>query len=147
VAARLVAAVLDRTVWGSTLHVLHSHSVSVASVLTTGATDRPVLVSCREFLGRLRQAAALPQNRDLGMLVGLLPDPDGRSDDELRKLFEDLLTDNARIYGKDLGGAAERRWGLAEPALDGWFRAYRDYLARRYEQDSQRRPELQATGL
>ena len=153
VAARLVAAVLDRAVWGSTLHVLHPQSVSVTSVLATEGGHQPPSVSCREFLRLLRQAAALPQNRDLGMLVGLLPDPDGRSDDELRELFEDLLTDNARIYGKDLGGAAERRWGMTEPALDGWCRAYRNYLARRYDQGDQgdqdlpARPELQASGL
>ncbi len=132
-ARRIVSAVLDRTAWGSTMHVLHPASVSFVGLFDApGGTDVTMpRTSCREFLVRLRAAAGQTGDRDLSALAALLPGPD-LPEADLRDAFDDLLTDNAALYRKDSCLRAERRWGLADDSLDAAMAAYHDYLRTRY---------------
>lgn len=129
-ARRIVSAVADRTAWGSTMHILHPRSVSFVG-LFDGADSPMPRTSCRDFLVRLRAAASQTGDRDLTALAALLPGPD-HGEDELRDAFDDLLTDNAALYRKDVARQAEQRWGLTDDPLDAAVAAYRDYLTKRY---------------
>ncbi|WP_194906395.1 non-ribosomal peptide synthetase [Catenulispora rubra] len=130
VAARIVAAVRDRTVWGDTLHVLHPSSVSFAALLDT-ADSPPERVSCREFLQCLRGEAERTGERALAALAALLPsDPASMDEAGLRYEFDTLLTDNATLYRADRCRAAEARWGLAESSVQDAISAYHGYLSR-----------------
>ena len=130
VAARIVAAVRDRTVWGDTLHVLHPSSVNFAALLDT-ADSPPERVSCREFLRRLRDEAERTGERDLAALAALLPsDPDAVDEAGLRYAFDTLLTDNATLYRADRCRAAEARWALAESPVHDAISAYHGFLSR-----------------
>ncbi|MFL6138258.1 MAG: non-ribosomal peptide synthetase [Frankiaceae bacterium] len=129
-AARIVAAVCDPAARGATLHVLHPASVSFGDLLA-----RPDLgierVSCRELARRVRTAAAETDEPELTALAALLPDPSG-AEEELRRAFDDLLTDNPALYAKDRCREAERRWGMADGSLDAAMDGYLDHLARHY---------------
>ncbi len=131
-ARRIVAAVTDRTAWGSTMHLLHQESVSFTGLLdrTDGTGDAVPRRSCREFLIRLRAAAEQTGDRDLSALAALLPGPD-LPEATLQAAFDDLLTDNAALYRKDACLRAERRWGLADDSLDAAMAAYLNYLKTR----------------
>jgi amino acid adenylation domain-containing protein/thioester reductase-like protein len=126
--ARIVAAVLDRAVWGRVVHVFHPQSVDFAAALP----DAGALVgrvSCAEFLGRLRDAAGQTGDRELAALAALLPAPDGGDEPALRRELAALLTDNASLYRKDECRRLEERWQLTDGDLRGPIVAYRDYLA------------------
>jgi len=129
-ARRIVSAVTDRTIWGSTMHILHPQSVSFVG-LFDGADGAMPRASCRGFLVRLRAAAEQTGDRNLSALAALLPGPD-RPEAELRRAFDDLLTDNASLYRKDRCLRAEQRWGLADDSLDAAVAAYKDYLKAHY---------------
>lgn len=129
-ARRIVSSVADRTAWGSTMHILHPRSVSFVD-LFDGADSAMPRTSCRDFLVRLRAVASQSGDRDLSALAALLPDPD-HSEAELRHAFDDLLTDNAALYRKEVGRQAEQRWGLTDDPLEAAIAAYQDHLARRY---------------
>ncbi len=126
--ARIVAAVLDRAVWGRVLHVFHPQGVDFATALS--AAGAPVTqTSCASFLERLRDVAEQTGNRELAALAGLLPAPDGHDEPALRRELAALLTDNASLYGKDECRRLEERWQLADGDLRGPIAAYRGYLA------------------
>ncbi len=120
-AARVVAAVTDRGVWGRALNVFHPESVDFTEV-----SEAPQ-VSCGEFLARVREAALETGDRELTSLASLLPGlPD---EDELRAAFAELLTDNPALFRKDECRRLEERWGLADGPLDEAIAAYRARLA------------------
>ncbi|HET9895382.1 MAG TPA: amino acid adenylation domain-containing protein [Streptosporangiaceae bacterium] len=129
-ARRIVAAVTDRTAWGSTLHVLHPRSVSFVDIFDGFSGEMP-RISCREFVARLRAAASKTGDRDLSALAALLAGPD-RGEAELRHDLDHLLTDNAALYRKEACSRAEQRWGLTDDPPDAAVAAYQDYLTRRY---------------
>jgi len=126
--ARVVAAVLDRAVWGRTLHVLHPRSVDFAAAFA-GPGEPVPRVSCAEFLTRLRDAAQRSGDRELAALAALLPAPDGRDEPALRRGLATLLTDNPALYRRDECQALEERWRLADGDLSGPIAAYRGWLA------------------
>jgi amino acid adenylation domain-containing protein/thioester reductase-like protein len=121
-AARVVAAVLDRAVWGRTLNVLHPESVDYAAAFGVPA------VSCGEFLARVRAEAAATGGRELTSLASLLPGRPGADEDELRPAYAALLTDNASMFRKDECRRLEERWRLTDPPLDEAIAAYRNRL-------------------
>ena len=125
--ARVVAAVLDRAVWGRSLHVFHPESVDFAGVLAT-AGAAITRTTCADFLVRLSVAARETGDTELAALAALLPAPDGHDESALRRELGALLTDNAALYGKDECRELERRWQLAETDLRGPIAAYRAYL-------------------
>ena len=110
-AARIVAAVRDRGVWGSALHVVHPQSVQFGEVLPG---IKPVPVA--EFLRRLRD------DPEPSALAALLPA------DTTEAHFADLLTDNAALFTRRACRALETRWNLPDEPLAGSFAAYRAYL-------------------
>ena len=127
VGARVVAAVLDQTVWGKTLHVFHPESVDLAGALATAGA--PVTrTSCAEFLTRLRAGADRSSNAELAGLAALLPDPAGRDEADLRCELAALLTDNPSLFGKDECRHMEERWRLRDGDLRGPIAAYRAHL-------------------
>jgi amino acid adenylation domain-containing protein/thioester reductase-like protein len=126
--ARVVAAVLDRGVWGSVLHVFHPGGVDFAGALAT-VGDPVTRVSCAEFLAGLREAAQPAGHRDLAALAALLPAPGDHDEAGLRRELAALLTDNAALYRKDECRRLEQRWQLTDPDMRGAIAAYRDYLA------------------
>jgi amino acid adenylation domain-containing protein/thioester reductase-like protein len=137
--ARVVAAVLDRRMWGRTLHVFHPGSVCFAEALPrAGAAVSPV--SCREFLDRLHSAVTSASSngngsgngdrRDLARLAALLPAPDGRGEAELRAELAGLLTDSPALFRKDECRRLEQRARLADGDLAGPIAAYLAYLSR-----------------
>jgi amino acid adenylation domain-containing protein/thioester reductase-like protein len=128
-AARMVAAVTDRAVWGKTLHIFHPASVCFSQVLSS-AGAAVARVSCADFLARLHVAAASPGERDLGRLAALLPAPDGRDEAGLRRALSALLADNPALFSKDECQRLERRWRLADADPRGPVRAYLGYLDR-----------------
>lgn len=121
-AARIVAAVCDRAVWGRTLNVLHPESVDYAAAFGVPA------VPCGEFLARVREEAVGTGGRELTSLASLLPGRTDAAEDELRPVFAALLTDNAAMFHKDECRRLEDRWGLTDPPLDGAIAAYRNHL-------------------
>lgn len=121
-AARVVAAVLDRTVWGRTLNVFHPESVDFAAVF-----DVPV-VSCADFLTRVREEALATGGRELTSLASLLPGRPDADESELRPAFDALLTDNAAMFRKDECRRLEERRRLTDPPLDSAIAAYRNHL-------------------
>lgn len=130
-AKRIVSAVLDKDVWGSTLNILHPQSVSFGGLLDS-TQNPPVRLSCRDFLIRLRAAADQSGERELVTLSALLPDPDTAAERELRRSIDELLTDNPALYRKDACRTAERRWGLTDEPLHESISAYHTYLTGRY---------------
>jgi thioester reductase-like protein len=131
-AARVVAAVLDRSMWDRTLHVFHPGSVCFAEALPRAGA--PVArVPCAEFLDALHAAAASSSGdsgRDLGRLAALLPAPAGRQEAELRGEMAGLLTDNPALFRKDECRRLEQRARLADGDLLGPIAAYLAYLSR-----------------
>ncbi|MGH3376669.1 MAG: non-ribosomal peptide synthetase [Actinoallomurus sp.] len=121
-AARVVAAVCDRAVWGRTLNVLHPESVDFGE-----AFDIPV-VSCGEFRTRVREEALATGARELTVLSSLLPGEPDADEAELRPAFAAMLTDNAAMFRKDECRRMEERWQLADGPLDGAIAAYRSRL-------------------
>jgi thioester reductase-like protein len=141
--ARVVAAVLDRGVWGTVLHVFHPGGVDFAGALAT-AGEPVTRVSCARFLTALREAAQRETGqlktaqlttaqrtggRDLAALAALLPAPSDHGEAGLRRELAALLTDNAALYRKDECQRLEQRWQLTDPDLRGAIAAYRDHLA------------------
>jgi amino acid adenylation domain-containing protein/thioester reductase-like protein len=127
VGARVVAAVLDQTVWGETLHVFHPDSIDLAEALaTTGAAV--TRTSCAEFLTRLRAGADRSANAELAGLAALLPDPPGRAEADLRSGLAALLTDNPSLFSKEKCRQLEDRWRLSDGDLRGPIAAYRAHL-------------------
>jgi amino acid adenylation domain-containing protein/thioester reductase-like protein len=126
--ARVVAAVLDRGVWGRVLHVFHPAGVDLAGALAT-VGEPASRVSCGQFLTGLRAAAQRTGDRDLAALAALLPAPGGHDEAGLRRELAALLTDNAALYRKDECQRLEQRWQLTDPDLRGAIAAYRDHLA------------------
>jgi amino acid adenylation domain-containing protein/thioester reductase-like protein len=128
VAARVVAAVLDRRAWGQDLHVFRPGSVPFDDLLRqAGAPVRRV--PCLEFLTRLDQAAGASGDRELAMLAALLPGPSGADEGTLRRELGDLLTDNPALFRRDGCRALEQRWDLPDGRLDRAIQAYRDHLS------------------
>jgi amino acid adenylation domain-containing protein/thioester reductase-like protein len=128
-AARVVAAVTDRQVWGQTLHVFHPDRVCFTGVLDRAGVSLTE-VSCAEFLARL-QVAAADGSPDLRRLAALLPAPDGPDPDgeaRLRREMAGLLTDNPALFSKNQCHGLERRARLADGALDGSIAAYLAHL-------------------
>jgi thioester reductase-like protein len=139
VASRVVAAVLDREAWGRTLHVFHPESVCFTEAFArfSPAGAPASRITCADFLARLSEAARETGDRELTTLAALLPSPDGVSgvsevsgEDEnaLRRIFSELLTDNAALFRKDECRKLEQRWQLTDGQLDGPIAAYHAYL-------------------
>ncbi len=126
VAARVVAAVHDRSAWGRTLHIFHPQSVCFAAALSLAGA--PVTrTSCGDFLTRLREVARGTGERELARLGALLPAPSG-DEAALRQALRRLLTDNPALFRKDECSRLEQRWRLADGPLHGPITAYRAYL-------------------
>jgi amino acid adenylation domain-containing protein/thioester reductase-like protein len=127
VAARVVAAVRDRAVWGQTLHIFHPDSVCFAEALAVSGAA-VARISCRDFLARLREASSQPGQRDLARLAALLPVPSGQDEAALRRALRGLLTDNPALFDKDACRRLERRWRFVDGQPHGPLIAYRSYL-------------------
>ena len=126
-AARILAAVFDRSVWGRTLHVFHPDSVDFAAALITAGA--PVSrVDCADFLGRLADSAARSGDRELAGLAALLPAPEVGDTDRARRELAALLTDNPSLYRQDECQRLEERWRLPGEDLGEAIAAYRGYL-------------------
>ncbi|MDN3353818.1 amino acid adenylation domain-containing protein [Actinomadura sp. DC4] len=122
-AARVVAAVRDRGVWGGTLHVFHPESVTLGAALPVAP------VPCAEFLRQVLDVAFATGDRDLASLAALLPGPGADSgEDELKRSLADLLTDNPALFRKDECRRLEERWGLTDGPLHGAIAAYGAHL-------------------
>ncbi|MDG4766017.1 non-ribosomal peptide synthetase [Solwaraspora sp. WMMD406] len=154
VARRVVASVTDTLAWGRTLHVFHPQSVCLGDVLSA-AGDPIQRVGCARFLDRL-EAAARSGDPELALLRRLLPLGEvaapvaswpagddrptdarglGRSVDaapfdesHLARVFSSLLSDNPRLFRKDVCQWFERRWGLVDQPLRKPVEAYRNWL-------------------
>ncbi|MBW0102228.1 amino acid adenylation domain-containing protein [Pseudonocardia sp. KRD291] len=119
VARAVVAAVRDRTVWGSALHIYRPGSVRVddppaPSGAALSDDARPPRVACTRFLADLRAAAA-GGDTELGMLLAVVEHRSGgRAGDEtsVREVLENLLQDNPARFDRSAGAALERRAGL-----------------------------------
>jgi thioester reductase-like protein len=122
VAARVVAAVCDRSCWGGTLNVFHPESVDFASAFGVPA------VSCREFLTRVRAEALATGGREPTLLASLLPGRPDADEHELRTAFAALLTDNASMFRKDECRRLEEGWEFTDEPLDGAIAAYRNHF-------------------
>lgn len=121
VAAVVVAAVLDRAVWGRPLHVFSPGGVSFEALL-----DRVTPVSCAQFIANLRAAAS---DDEIALLVGMLPhDLDAADETAARRALEGLLQDNPALFDRSRCAELERRAGIGAPAADTGFAAYRQYL-------------------
>jgi thioester reductase-like protein len=128
VAARIVAGIRDREVWGRTLHVFHPESVCYADVLSRVGT--PITrVSCAAFLSRLREAAADTGDRELAALLALMPKGD---EDTLVQRLGGLLVDNPRLFRKDECARLEDRARLTDGWLHAPITAYRNHLSHRH---------------
>ncbi|MEY9860769.1 amino acid adenylation domain-containing protein/thioester reductase-like protein [Catenulispora sp. GAS73] len=130
-AKRIVAAVLDREIWGSTLNILHPGSRNFACLLDD-TDEAPREISCRDYLASVDLAAAQSGERELVALSALLPDPSADDEAGLRRGLDHLLTDNAALYRRDNCQAAEQRWRLDEPVLDDAIAAYAKHLVDHY---------------
>lgn len=119
---RIVAAVLDSSVWGRSLNIRRPGRLDFTRLLPGTRT-----VSCTEFLTTLADAASV-QDRELTLLAALLPQPGTLTEAELRAELAEVLTDNVSRYDDTSCAAAERRWGMTAEELTPWLTAYRRYL-------------------
>lgn len=122
---RIVAAVLDQSVWGTSLHIRHSHRVSFTRLFSDLGAHLTT-VSCTDFVATL--AAAGARDRELRLLAALLPAPGTLTEAELRTELAETLTDNVSRYGNASAATAQQRWGLVDEPLDPWLAAYHRYL-------------------
>ncbi|NUS09059.1 MAG: amino acid adenylation domain-containing protein [Nonomuraea sp.] len=121
VAARVAAAVSDPEVWGRTLHVFRGESVSFDDVLPrAGVPVTPI--PCGDFVRLVRESGRASGDRELITLASLLPAAE--DEEELRRAFGGLLTDNPALFRKDECERLEQRWRLGDVALDGPIAAY-----------------------
>ncbi|WP_214325666.1 non-ribosomal peptide synthetase [Nonomuraea sediminis] len=128
VASRVAAAVSDTGVWGRTLHVFRSESVSLDDVLArAGVPIAPI--PCGDFVSLVRETGRATGDRELTTLASLLPAV--QDEGELRRAFGSLLTDNPALFRKDECHRLEQRWRLDEGTLDGPIAAYHARLASR----------------
>ncbi|MEH1014452.1 amino acid adenylation domain-containing protein [Micromonospora sp. CPCC 206060] len=131
VSRRVVAAVLDPGAWGDPVHLFHPQSVDFADLPDPAGTG-PERVSCAEFLAVAHTAAAESGDGGLHTLLSLLPAASTGDEEQLRRGFAALLTDNPRLFRRDRCERLERRWGLADAhPLAASIEAYRHWRARR----------------
>ncbi|MEQ4719539.1 amino acid adenylation domain-containing protein [Nonomuraea sp. B19D2] len=128
VASRVAAAVCDDGVWGGNLHVFRAESVCFDDVLVrAGAAIAPI--PCGDFVTLVRETGRASADRELTTLASLLPAM--RDENELRRAFSGLLTDNPALFRKDECHRLEQRWRLDDGTLDGPIAAYHARLASR----------------
>ncbi|MER6577857.1 amino acid adenylation domain-containing protein [Nonomuraea sp. NPDC001023] len=126
VAARVGAAVADPEVWGRTLHVFRAESVRIDDVpARAGVPVTPI--PCGDFARLVRETGRASGDRELITLASLLPA--AADEEELRRAFGGLLTDNPALFRKDECHRLEQRWRLGEGTLDGPIAAYHARLA------------------
>ncbi|GFJ93531.1 amino acid adenylation domain-containing protein [Phytohabitans rumicis] len=147
VARRAVAAVVDKHVWGRTVHIFHPRSTIFTDLPSKVGGPLP-RVTCTQFVTSLRAAASDTADRRLAALLSLLPQQRTAGEEDLRMAFEGLLVDNPRLFRRDECHRLEQRWNLTgDQPLQTSIAAYQAWLREHETADGSPRLLLPAAPL